>query len=105
MKDLSNVSSAKKVAPDTRCSRETKRNGLERRRRISARVAMSYAAGSRQVVEWNRYLLGKIITVLFLSSVLRPFALSFSLSFVGNSDREQNSLASSHFHLASIYHR
>lgn len=30
MKDLSNVYSAKKVTPDTRCSRETKRNGFAR---------------------------------------------------------------------------
>lgn len=34
-------------------------------RGISVRVAVSYAGGSRQVVEWNRYLPGKIITVLF----------------------------------------
>lgn len=61
--------------------KETVLHGLERKRRISARVVMSYAAGSRQVVEWNRYLLGKIITVLFLSSVLpSPFLFSLSLS-------------------------
>lgn len=63
--------------------KETVLHGLERKRRISARVVMSYAAGSRQVVEWNRYLLGKIITVLFLSSVLpSPFLFSLSLFIV-----------------------
>lgn len=64
--------------------RETKRNDFARigkKEKDYARVAMSYAAGSRQVVEWNRYLLGKIITVLFLSSVLPlPFRSLFSPS-------------------------
>ena len=50
-----------------------------RRGRISVRVVVSYAAGSRQVVEWNRYLLGEIITVLFLPTISTVPPLNGSL--------------------------